>query len=84
MLQSNSHIIVRPWITEKAADMAKDSQYVFIVAKAANSKQIKEEIKRIYNVHVIRVNVLSKPGIMSEKKAIVKLKAGEKIDIIPQ
>ena len=27
--------------------MAKDGRYVFIVAKGANSKQIKEELKRI-------------------------------------
>ena len=33
MLQSNSHIIIKPWITEKAAGMAKDRQYVFMVSK---------------------------------------------------
>jgi ribosomal protein L23 len=84
MLQSKSNIIIKPWVTEKAAGMAKDRQYVFLVSKSANSKQIKEELKRIYNVHVIRVNILSKASEASRKKAIVKLKEGEKIDILPQ
>ncbi len=84
MLQSNTHIIIKPWVTEKAAGMAKDGQYVFIVSKDANSKQIKEELKKLYNVHAVRVNVLSKTSEPSRKKAIVTLKEGEKIDILPQ
>jgi ribosomal protein L23 len=84
MLQSNSHIIIKPWVTEKAAGMVNDRKYVFVVTKGANSKQIKEELKRIYNVHAIRINILSMPSESSQKKAIVQLKEGEKIDIIPQ
>ncbi len=83
MAGNKSHII-KPWVTEKAAGMAKSGQYVFIVSKSANSKQIKEELGKIYNVHVMRVNVLSKPDQSGRKKAIVTLKAGEKIDILPQ
>jgi len=84
MAQNSSHIIIKPWVTEKAASMSKYRQYVFIVSKSANSKQIKEELKRIYNVNVIRVNILSKTSEASQKKAIVKIKEGEKIDILPQ
>ena len=75
---------MKPWVTEKAASMSKDRQYVFIVSKNADSKQIKEEMKKIYNVHVIRVNILNKAADASFKMAFVKLKEGEKIDILPQ
>ena len=86
-------VIQAPQITEKAAiDTEKNQKYAFQVHRQANKKQIKSAIEKLFNVHVLRVNVMNyrgkwrrvryQPGLTSDwKKAIVTLKPGEKIDI---
>ena len=86
-------VILEPVITEKIA-LQSDAlgKYAFKVHKAANRKQIKSAVEKIFNVHVTRVNTLNsigkwrrvrfQPGKTADwKKAIVTLKKGEKIDI---
>ena len=83
-MKSNSLIIKRPWISEKATDLAKFSKYVFLVISDAQSHQIKEAVQAIYKVHVVKVNITNNnQADKKSKKAIVTLKAGEKIDIVP-
>lgn len=83
-------IIRRPLITEKATDLQLQDTYVFEVARTANKIQVKNAVEKAFDVHVIDVNVLTVPGKMRRrgrreiptspwKKAIVKLKAGDKI-----
>lgn len=86
-------VIQKPLITEKgAADTERFGKYAFTVHKAANKKQVKAAIEKIFNVHVTKVNVLNQqgkwrrirfqPGRTPEwKKAIVTIRKGEKIDI---
>jgi large subunit ribosomal protein L23 len=95
MPQDKFSIINKPWTTEKAVRLAKDGKYIFVVQKDAKSKQIKEAIERIYGVHVVGINIVNVPARQNRgplrasrkgtyKKAIVTLKGGEKIDILPQ
>ncbi|MFW6056624.1 MAG: 50S ribosomal protein L23 [Chloroflexota bacterium] len=83
-------IIRRPLITEKAIGLQTQDTYVFEVARTANKIQVKNAVEKAFDVHVIDVNVLTVPGKMRRrgrreiptspwKKAIVKLKAGDKI-----
>jgi len=83
-------IIRRPLITEKAAVLQMSDTYVFEVARSANKVQVKGAVEKAFGVKVIDVNVLTVPGKVrrrgrreiptsSWKKAIVKLKAGDKI-----
>ena len=86
-------IIKVPLITERSTDLQTENKYVFIVDKKANKFQIKEAIESLYRVSVVKVNVVNLPkkkkryrfnieGFKSGyKKAIVKLKEGEKIAI---
>jgi large subunit ribosomal protein L23 len=86
-------IIQEPLITEKiTAGQEKLHKYAFRVHPKANKKEIKSAVEKIFNVHVTRVNTLNntgkwrrvryQPGKTADwKKAIVTLKAGEKIDI---
>jgi large subunit ribosomal protein L23 len=90
-------ILVRPIITEKAnAAMEKLQQYTFQVDKGANKIEIKNAVEKMYNVTVTSVNTLILPAKTknrnsrnavirgrkaSYKKAIVRLSAGETIDI---
>ncbi len=85
MPQNKPQIIKKPWITEKSTRLAQEGKYVFLVPREAQSKQIGESLERIYGIHVVKVNVMNIPGRGGEyKKAIVTLKEGEKIDIVPQ
>ncbi len=88
----NYAILQRPWISEKALIGGARSQFVFAVAPEATKPAIRQEVERRYGVHVQAVNVVRMTGKqkhfrgilshkMVQKKAIVTLKAGEKIDI---
>jgi Ribosomal protein L23 len=59
-------------ITEKALRSAeRENKITVIVDRAATKKQIADEIQRLYNVKVEKVNTLISPR--GEKKAYVKL-----------
>ena len=88
-----SHI-VSPHITEKATDLAAKNQYVFVVARAANKRDIARSVEKMYgvNVRLVRiVNVHPKKMRLGRiqgvkkgyKKAMVKVKEGQKIEILP-
>ena len=85
-------ILIEPVLSEKANIMREQGKYVFKVDPRATKLQIKEAVRRIYNVHPVSCNVMvvggkpkrlrSRPGYTSSwKKAIVKLAKDEKISI---
>lgn len=85
-------VIKNPRITEKATDLSKTGTYVFIVRPDATKPEIKKAVQKFYGVKVQGVNITRIPGkprrfrnatgySSGYKKAIVTLKAGEKIDI---
>ena len=85
-------VLRRPVITEKNTMLALQKKYTFEVAGQANKAQIKEAVKKAFNVDVVAVNVLTVPGKMrragrmrgmtpSWKKAVVTIKEGQKIEI---
>lgn len=90
-LTSNAHeVLVRPILSEKAIGLAASGKYVFAVSTRANKSEIKKSIQKVYDVHVIGVNISNLPGkkrrsgrtqgrTAAWKKAVVKLAAGEKI-----
>jgi len=78
--------------TEKSIYLEPDRQYFFQVAKTANKIEIKKAVEEIYNVKVDSVNTCVVPGKLKRvrqaqgsttpwKKAIVKLKEGQKIEV---
>ncbi|MFP4465759.1 MAG: 50S ribosomal protein L23 [Candidatus Goldiibacteriota bacterium] len=87
-------IIKRPSLTEKSGFVREQGNYyVFEVAKEASKKQIKEAVEKVFKVTVIKVNTTMMPGKskrfgrrISEakkfKKAAVKLKKEDKIEIV--
>lgn len=84
-------IIKRPVVTEKSEYIRKEqNDYTFIVDTKANKIEIRNAVEKIFNVKVEKVNTLTiKPKVkrhgMKEyttpfiKKAIVRLKEGDKI-----
>jgi len=82
-------------LTEKATLLSeKLNKYVFRVAPAANKLQIKRAIEVIFKKKVLDVNTMNYAGKKKRerkadfgrrphwKKAIVTLKAGEKLDLV--
>ena len=85
-------LIKKPWVTEKSARLGEDGKYVFIVKSGATKPEIKKAVKDAYKVDAVAVNVVNRPpkrkrfgalkGVQEGyRKAIVTLKAGQKIDI---
>ena len=83
-------VIVRPLITEKNTALQERNKYVFEVASQANKLQIKEAVEKAFKVTVTSVRVMGIPGKkrrfgkfnvrkVPSKKAVVTLKAGDKI-----
>jgi large subunit ribosomal protein L23 len=88
------HIIKRPLVlTEKGTRLREGhNQYMFEVAPTANKIQIRDAVETLFSVKVEEVRTLNVRGRMRRmgrgksktrnwKKAIVELRAGEKIDI---
>ena len=90
---TSSFNIVRALLrTEKGAVQAKDNKYFFAVQRGANKIQIRKAVEELYKVKVDSVNTVLMPGKMKRvryqlgqtpdwKKAVVTLKAGQKIDL---
>ncbi len=87
-------VIKRPSLTEKSGLVReKGNYYVFVVDKNASKEQIKQAVELMFKVHVLKVNTVMMPGkakrfgrAVSEarkfKKAAVKIKKDEKIEIV--
>ncbi|XP_038948495.1 large ribosomal subunit protein uL23-like [Rattus norvegicus] len=64
-------IIKFPLTTESAMKKIEDSTLVFIADVKANKHQIKQAVKKLYDIDVAKVNTLIQPD--GEKKAYVRL-----------
>jgi large subunit ribosomal protein L23 len=85
-------VIIRPVVSEKSYAGIEANTYTFLVDKRANKTEIKEAIQQIWNVQVTSVRTLNRKGKVKrrrwtmgkradEKRAIVTLAEGERIEI---
>jgi len=88
-------ILKTPHVAEKASDLAEKNQYTFRVFPRANKTDVKKAIEDAYGVDVVSVRIINvsakkrrlgktkgiKPGY---KKAIAKIKEGQKIEVLPR
>ena len=85
-------ILLEPVLSEKANQLREEGKYVFKVAQSATKIEIKEAVRKLFNVHPISCTTMvvgGKPkrqryrkGYTSTwKKAIVRLPKDEKIAI---
>jgi large subunit ribosomal protein L23 len=88
-------VLKQPHITEKASRLAEDNQYVFQITPGANKSEVAKAVESYYNVDVIKVNITKVPGKRHRRakgisqdgdmrKAIVKIKDGQKIELLPR
>lgn len=88
-------ILKTPHVAEKASALAEKNQYTFRVFGRANKTDVKKAIEDTYGVEVVSVRIINvsakerrlgktkgtKPGY---KKAIAKVKKGQKIEVLPR
>jgi large subunit ribosomal protein L23 len=85
-------VLIAPVLSEKANFLREDGKYVFKVDPAANKIQIKEAVRRLFNVHPISCTVMVVGGkpkrqryrsgyTSSWKKAIIRLPKDETISL---
>jgi large subunit ribosomal protein L23 len=91
-MKKPSEVILRPMVTEKSNMLQeKGNQVVFRVAKDANKIDIAWAVQKLFGVKVVDVNTVRCPARWrrvrtsvgkrpSWKKAIVRLREGDKIE----
>jgi len=88
-------ILKSPHVTEKATALTGKNQYIFKVFTDANKNEIKKSIEGLYGVDVASVRIINvhkkrrrlgrREGFRKGyKKAIVKIKKGQKIEVLPR
>jgi large subunit ribosomal protein L23 len=91
----NLSAIKAPYITEKAVNLTDKNFYVFKVEGGSNKIEIKKAVEAMYKVDVERVTIINTPekkvgrGRMAGtqrgfKKALVRIKDGQKIEVMPK
>ncbi len=92
---SSYRVLRAPQVTEKATDLLEKNQYIFKVFPDANKTEIKKTIESAYGVDVEAVRIINIPRKKRRlgrvegwqegyKKAIVKIREGQKIEILPR
>ena len=85
-------VLLRPVVTEKSTRLQGMNKFTFEVAPTSNRGLVKEAVERIFEVKVVKVNMVRTPGKLSRfgprwvqgsarKKAIVTLKPGDTITV---
>jgi large subunit ribosomal protein L23 len=84
------HILQNYHLSEKSNLMSATGRYTFKVSKFANKLEVKKAVEKVYDVHVVSVNMVTGKGKVRRsgrvtghtsdwKKAYVTLKEGERI-----
>ena len=85
-------ILIKPVSSEKANNLREQDKYVFVVHPDATKTQIKDAVRKLFNVKVVSCTTMNvsgkekrlrgRPGFTaSYKKAIVRLAKGETIKV---
>lgn len=89
-----AHVLSRPRITEKAAQLAESMNvYTFEIAQTASKHDVMKAVSDVYKVVARKVTIISLPGktkmirgkigtTSGVKKALVYLKKGDKIEFV--
>ena len=95
MFDDPRDVLLAPVISEKSYGLLDENKYTFEVHPQANKTQIKIAVEKVFNVKVTDVNTLNRQckrkrtrggfGTReSTKRAVVTLRAGDRIDVFGQ
>jgi len=89
------NVIEKPILTEKSVGLTEAGRYTFKVNKAASKGSVASAVRETFGVDVVDVKILLMPGKTKRvrgsgnsftktpnwKKAVVRIKPGQKIDL---
>jgi len=91
-----SLIVKKPIITEKSMKETASHRFTFLVDRRANKNQIAKAVEQLFKVEVLEVRTAKRAGkarridkkgrkkrLPGEKKAIVEIKADQRIEVFP-
>ena len=92
MIPDPRDVLLAPIISEKSYGLLDENKYTFLVHPDANKTQIKIAVEQVFNVSVLGVNTINRPGKRKRsrtgfgrrkatKRAIVSVADGDRIDI---
>lgn len=92
-MRSPHDVILRPIISERSMSLLEGNKYTFLVHPDANKVEIRRAVEEIFKVKVVGVNTIKVHGKKrrqgrtegyrpDRKKAVVTLRAGDKIEIM--
>jgi large subunit ribosomal protein L23 len=92
MALHSREVLIAPVVSEKSYSLIEDNKYSFRIHEKAHKTQVRQAVEELFDVKVEAVNIVkvpSKPkrrgysqGIKPGwKKAIVRLRAGDRIEI---
>jgi large subunit ribosomal protein L23 len=92
MIPDPRDVLLAPVISEKSYGLIDEGKYTFLVHPEANKTQIKIAVEKVFNVKVLSVNTVNRPGKRKRtrlgfgtrnntKRAIVSLASGDRIDL---
>jgi large subunit ribosomal protein L23 len=87
-------VIIKPVVSEKSYALLDRGAYTFVVHPDANKVEIRQAVESIFNVRVLKVNTLNRPGKRKRnrrsftfgkradtKRAVVTLAGDDRIDL---
>ena len=91
-MTSPRDIIIKPVVSEKSYGLIDQDAYTFIVPRSVTKTEVRHAVEAIWGVKVVSVNTNNRKGKTkrtrnvigqraSSKRAIVKLAAGDKIEL---
>ena len=95
MFEDPRDVLLAPVISEKSYGLLDENKYTFEVRPGANKTQIRQAVESVFGVKVTGVNTINRQGKRkrtrggfgtrkSTKRAIVTLRAGDRIDVFGQ
>src|SRR5262245_33972273 len=92
LYKDHRDVLLAPVVSEKSYALLDQNKYTFLVAKDSNKTEIKIAVEKVFNVQVIGVNTVNRPGKRRRtrngwgtrpdtKRAIVSIAEGQRIDI---
>jgi large subunit ribosomal protein L23 len=87
-----NEVLLAPVVSEKSYNLVEERKFAFKIHPDAHRTQVRQAVEQLFDVHVVRVNILKvqpKPkrrGLIKGvrpgwKKAIVQVREGESIPI---
>ena len=87
-----NEVLLGPVVSEKSYSLITDRKYTFKVHEDAHKTQVRQAVEQLFGVKVENVNIVKVPGKPKRrgmfrgerpgwKKAVVKLREGETIEI---